>query len=157
MEGNIILKGYMSHPIRGRKGESCSDAEMQENCTKAAQLGAHLMNLLQHAGIPTFLYVPGAHDDFVQKAYSAGRITVEEILATDCDIIKECDYLLIYDWQDYLSEGMKKEQQFAYDNDIPVITITKLDQQALWTLEMMLLDTLLSKLQEPNIIKIGDT
>lgn len=153
----VILRGYLSHPIRGRKGNECPPEEVEQNCIKAAQDGANIMAYVQRCGIPLFLYVPGAHDDFVQKAYKAGRITETEILDTDCDIVTDCDFLLVYDWQDYISGGMKYEHDYCCDHDIPVYTIKKIDQHTLWELQYDLLEMLLDKLDEPHIIKIGDT
>jgi hypothetical protein len=151
----VMLRGYMSHSIRGAKGGACSPEEMQVNCTKAAQDGAQLMALFQRGGLPVFLYVPGANDEFVQKAYKAGRITEKEILDTDCEIISECDFLLLYDWDDYIGGGKKVELDYANEHDMPVVLITKLDQAEVWGMQIQLMTMLLSKLQQPNIIQIG--
>ena len=81
---NVTLRGYVSHCIRGRKGDKCPPEEVERNCIKATQDGAALMALFQRWGLPVHLHIPGAHDDFVQKAYRAGYITEKQILDTDC-------------------------------------------------------------------------
>lgn len=156
MDGNLILRGYMSHSIRGRKGDKCPPDEVEQNCVKAATDGNQLMGYFQHCGIPLFLYVPGAHDDFVQKAYKAGILTEKEILDTDCEIVADCDFLLVYDWQDYISGGMKYEADFCEKQGIPIFTIKQLKPETLWPLQRDLLDLLIDKLNQPKIVKIGD-
>ena len=150
----VMLKGYMSHSIRGNKGSACSAEEMTANSMKAAGGGGQLMALFQHCGLPVYLHVPGAHDEFVQKAYLANRITEKEILDTDCDIIGECDFMLVYDWQDYISVGMKIEADYADSKKIPVFMLKQIDQESVWRLQSFLIELLLDKLNTPNIIQI---
>ncbi len=155
---NKILRGYMSHCIRGRKGDSCPQEEKDQNCIKAATDGAQIMSIMQRCMIPVFLYVPGSHDEFIQAAWKAGRITESSVLETDCDIVATCDFLLLYDWQDYLSAGMKYEIDYATKHEIPIIPMNKIDQQSLWELQHCLLELLLTKINQPNIIQLhGDT
>ena len=153
---NVMLRGYMSHSIRGKKGDACPPEEVEANCAKAAQDGAALMALFQRWGLPVHLYVPRVHDDFVQKAYKAGYMTEKQILDTDCEIITDCDFLLQYDWQDYISSGMKYEAEYCEAHNIPVIHLTKIDQKTIWLLQVELATMLLCKLDTPNIIKVGD-
>ena len=156
MDGKqVMLRGYMSHSIRGKKGDACPPEEVEANCAKAAQDGAALMALFQRWGLPVHLYVPGVHDDFVQKAYKAGYMTEKQILDTDCEIIADCDFLLQYDWQDYISGGMKYEADYCDAQRKPILIIKRLDQRAVWYLQYTLTDMLLNKWDTPNIIKIG--
>lgn len=153
----IMLRGYMSHCIRGKKGSTCSPQELEANCARATQDGGQLMALFQRWGLPVFLYVPGAHDEFTQKAWKAGRITETEVLDTDCDIVRECDFLLVYNWQNYISGGMQYEINYAKEQLIPIITLKEIDQRSLWSLQISLIDLLLDKLDQPTIIQIhGD-
>jgi hypothetical protein len=152
MDKQPMLRGYFSHPIRGRKGAQCSAAEIEANCTKAAQDGMNLMSLLGRF-MPVTLYIPGVHDEFVQKAYKAGRLTEEEILDTDCDIIAECDFIILYDWQDYISSGMKYELEYAMRGNIPYHTLTSMVVPEVWKVMKFLLETMEPKL-ETNTVKL---
>ena len=151
---NVTLRGYMAHSIRGRKGDKSPQSEIETNCVKAAQDGAQLMAIFQRCGWPVYLYVPGAHDDFVQKAYKAGRLTEEEILTTDCELMQNCDFLLIYDWCDYIGGGVKVEKEYAEAHNIPVIHIKKLDQETVWYLQAEMISMLLEKIRTPTIVQI---
>jgi hypothetical protein len=104
---NGMLKGYVSHVIRGRKGNQATAEELAANCEKATTDMTQLGAMLRNANLPVVLHIPGANDLFVQIAHKAGRITEEELLATDCDIIHTCDFLLVYDWAGFYSAGMK--------------------------------------------------
>lgn len=126
---SLTLRGYVSHTIRGRKGAQCSEEEMQSNCLKATHDMTAVCNMLSRAGLPVQLYIPGANDLFVQKAYKAGRLTETQILDTDCDIISDCDFLLVYDWGNYIGGGVKTEMEYATTHNIPTIVIHELDQQ----------------------------
>ncbi len=154
-ESKIMLRGYMSHAIRGRKGSDCPPLEVEGNCLKATQDGTQLMALFQRWGLPVLLYIPGSRDEFIQKAYKAGRITETEILDTDCDIIADCDFLLQYDWQNYISGGMKYESDYSEKNNIPIYVVRKFDQRTLWDLQGWLCELLLNKMDEPTIISIS--
>lgn len=151
---NVVLRGYLSHSIRGRKGNQCTQEEITYNCSKAAADGTSLMGFLQRAGLPVTLYIPGAQDTFIQKAYRAGRITEEGILQTDCDIIADCDFLLIYDWDNYMSGGMQYEANFAGTSEIPTYVIHELTQLEVWKLQQSLLGLLIEKVESPHIIKL---
>lgn len=151
---NVILKGYVSHQIRGRKGADCSEDELTANCAKATNDMLQLQSMLQRANLPVCLHIPGANDLFVQKAYKAGRITEAEVLDTDCDIIKECDFLLVYNWDNYISTGMKVEQEFALKNQIRVLTVSKLDQYHYIDILCYLTQLWREKADTPQIIKL---
>jgi hypothetical protein len=117
-----------SHMIRGRKGNQASPEEMAANCAKATKDMTQLGSMLLSANLPVVLHIPGANDLFVQYAFKAGRITEADVLATDCDIIATCDFLLVYDWAGFYSTGMKVEIDYAEAHEIPVLIVTKLDQ-----------------------------
>lgn len=81
------MRVYFSHTIRGMDGPSADQDTLNTNCTSAILMAGAIMKELDWVDF----YVPAEHEDFVQKAYDAGYITEEEILAIDCKIIDDCD------------------------------------------------------------------
>lgn len=151
---SVTLKGYTSHAIRGRKGNECSVEEMEYNCDKAYKAMTFLHGLLTKAGIPVSLYIPAANDEFVQTAYRAGRISEKDILDTDCDIISTCDFVLVYNWNDYLGGGVGTEIEYAKEHNIPVIIITHLDPSNYAEVLKTVSSIWAEKLSQPTIIKL---
>jgi hypothetical protein len=115
---------YLSHRISAPTLEG-----QHENCRKAIEF-AHRLNLC-YPDIE--LYVPGLTEPFVEKAIQQHKLSVEEVLAIDCEIIlKDCDGAIFYVPLG-LSKGMKIELQFCEDNHIPWTLITDIDEPPLTT------------------------
>lgn len=109
------IRAYISHSIRGKHGKDATKEQMDENNSKAIQFGKELRKVF-----PTLdLYVPAEHDEFILEAYLHGRITEEEILDTDCNILAKRNFLLVYSPDGYISKGMGVEINFAKFNNIP--------------------------------------
>lgn len=128
---------YMSHPIRGKKGNDATSKDVEEanNLAKniGEQLKAYLIDWEKMDGFPKMeLYVPADHDEFVFIAYSNGYITETEVLDVDCKIIDKCSLLIVYG--DYLSSGMQVEFEHATKKGIPIYkmpTLSDLSIEAL--------------------------
>ena len=143
-----------SHTIRGKKGEACQPEELEANCAKATNDMMQLQGMLYRANMPVSLYIPGSRDEFIQKAYRAGRITEEQILTTDCEIISDCDFLLVYNWGRWIGGGVQVELSHAQSKDIPVLIIENMDQESYVEILHFLSGLVLDKMQEPTIIKL---
>jgi len=117
------VKLYLSHSIRGKYGTDATVEQMELNCQRAMGIGNWLKKEFpQHE-----FYVPAEHDLFIQKAYFKGYLTEEQILNVDCDIIAECNALIIYTPDGFISRGMDVEIEFASIWHIPTFTITEPD------------------------------
>ena len=119
------IKVYVSHSIRGKKGNDATDEDMQHNVTLAIMFGQTLRRKFPRVDF----YVPGDHEfppigNLLRKKY----ITVEQILEIDCDIVRQCAFVIAYAPDSYLSRGMKKEIEYAGENGIPIIVIFRLDR-----------------------------
>ena len=119
------IKVYVSHSIRGRKGMDATDKDMQANVNLAVIFGQTLRR--KFPGID--FYVPGDHEfppigNLLRKKY----ITVGQILEIDCDIVRQCAFVVVFSPDGHLSRGMKIEIEYAGENGIPVIVIFKLDR-----------------------------
>jgi hypothetical protein len=113
------IKIYLSHAIS--KGNASTPLENQQiNCEVARRIGKVLKRELNRY-IATDIYIPGGStEQFVQKAYLKGYLSVDQILEIDCDIISECDFVLCYVPEfDQLQGGRKVEIEHASKNDIP--------------------------------------
>ena len=111
------MKFYFSHPIRGKDGDKATDRTIQNNCLTAIAMAHSIRQKI----IGLQLYVPGAHDVFVQLAYKNGYITEEQILTVDCQIIDRCDGVIIYAPDGDVYGGCLIEKKYAIATDKPVI------------------------------------
>jgi len=132
-----------SHPIRGVKGKDATDRDMEQNCQRAIVAGKIL-----ELSIPDLeVYIPGEHDEFVTLAYRQGTLTVDDILTTDCEIVSKRDLLLVYNFENQLSSGMRREIDYAINNDIRVFYFTSIDEIICKQLAELVDDLKLQKMQ----------
>lgn len=120
------LKVYVSHSIRGAKGDDATDEDMQRNVNLSILFGQSLRR--KFPGVD--FYVPGDHEfppvgNLLRKKY----ITTKQILDVDCEIVQGCAFVIAYSPDGHLSKGMRVEIEYAGENGIPVIIISKLDKK----------------------------
>lgn len=111
-------RAYVSHSIRGAKGNNATWEDMEENNKKATEFG----KLLKQEFPNIDFYIPGEHDEFVVIAYREKYMTEEQILDVDCKILDKCDFHIIYAPDDYIGGGIKVEIDYSVTNNIPVIS-----------------------------------
>lgn len=87
------MKIYLSHPIRGKKGNSATPFDMKRNCNMAKYVANYIK---EHITADVEIYVPGDHEDFVGEAHRKGYLTEKQILDIDCTIIDTCDVVMVY-------------------------------------------------------------
>ena len=105
---------YYSHPIRGAAGKDASIAYMQNNCRRAKEN----VKLLREIYPEVDWYCPGEVDLIIQILYTQGKLTEDDILNADLEIIeKYCHGLFCHQWES--SYGGNKEYDFAEENNIP--------------------------------------
>jgi len=100
---------YLSHPIRGIKGDSATREDMEENNRRACAFAARV----REAYPSLDLYCPGEHDELVMRAFERGFITESEILGVDVDLLSRRDFLIAYAPESHISHGMAVEIQAA--------------------------------------------
>lgn len=108
---------YVSHPIRG----VAKNPDMIANCAKAI----HFAERLRRAFPEITFFCPAEGEWKITRLWKAGIISVEDILWADTEQVKECDAVIIYDWERQLSSGMKKEKTVAMFHLIPVYQTDK--------------------------------
>lgn len=84
------MKIYLSHSIRGPKGNDATHADMKENCNKAVAVGERIREAVSSIE----LYIPAEHEDFVGLTYYHKYLTEKQILEIDCLIIDDCDAVI---------------------------------------------------------------
>jgi hypothetical protein len=129
-----VFRIYLSHTIRGKKGNLATDKDIEINIRKACWVGeqikAYLIDWEKMDGLPkSYLYVPGEHDEFVQIVYNKKWLTEEQILGADCDIIDRCHLVIAYG--DYHSKGMEVEIKHAAECSIPIYFMNNISPPAL--------------------------
>lgn len=129
-----MIKVYVSHSIRGKKGLNATNEDMRRNNELAIIFGKALRRKIP--GVE--FYIPGDHDEFVIIAYRAGYLSEKQILDVDCKIVRGCNFMIAYTPDDYLSRGMKVEIEYANENGIPVIIVGKLDTVGLTSINRQL-------------------
>lgn len=103
------IKVYISHSIRGIKAQDATHEDMVANNQRAIEFGT----LLKLKFPSVDFYVPGDHDEFVIIAYEQDLITEEQILDIDCMVIESRDIVLNYIHDQYISNGMLRENMYA--------------------------------------------
>jgi hypothetical protein len=134
-----IFRIYMSHWIRGPKGENATKKDIRENLDKHIAIGteikAYLIDWEKMDGFPKMdLYIPAEHDEFVQIAFNRHYVNEEQILDVDKEIIDRCQLVIAYG--DFTkSRGMKVELEHAGEHDIPIYFMPCLSKDTIKTLK----------------------
>jgi len=139
-----------SHYIRGKKGETATDRDMESNCQKAIVAGKILELCIPALNI----YIPGEHDEFVAMAYQKHRIDIDVVLDTDCDILDKRDLLIVYDYENFLSNGMVREVNYANKNGIPIYSFSEVCDRTINELQEIVESIRLEKNQEDFLMSI---
>jgi len=133
-----LIRIYMSHAIRGARGKDATAEDMQAN-NNAAMKAARVIRAYLYP-LPVELYCPGEHDEFVMIAYHKGVLSEEQILDTDCEIVKRCDILV---WYSALgpSSGAEVERDAARlcgtcIVEIPALDVCYLERLAIFVREL---------------------
>lgn len=129
------IKAYLSHPIRGFMGPKATREVMEHNNQLAVRWGKELYRFF---GTNLEVYVPGEHDEFVLIAYLDKIINEKQILDIDCKILARRDILLVADWENFHSSGMKKEIVKAKELGIPIYYSQDLSEKTLEELKIFL-------------------
>jgi hypothetical protein len=109
---------YLSHKITGETTE-----QQNINCLNAIIFAE---GLRYHFPKVEF-YVPAESEPFVEKAYRANMLTVDQILDIDCGIIgDDCNGAIFYTQDGQLSHGMQVEYNFCQLMGIPWIIVQDL-------------------------------
>jgi len=131
------MKVYLSHSIRGSKGNAATQTEQKACCDAAIALGERIS-----AEIPSLeLYIPGANEEFVAIAYRKSYMTIDEILDVDCTIIDNCEAVIVYvPTDDQLQGGRLVEFKHAVDTDKPVICFNEneVDNIVKWLVHLIM-------------------
>ena len=117
------MRVYLSHSIRGKKGNAATQTEQKVCCDIAVALGEQLCAEIKSLE----LYVPGGPgEEFVSIAYRKKYITEKQILDVDCAIIDNCEAMIVYvpTW-DELQGGRLIEFTHAVDTDKPVLVFNE--------------------------------
>ena len=129
-----MIKVYVSHSIRGKKGANATDEDMRRNNDLAIMFGKALRRKIPGINF----YVPGDHDEFVVIAYRKKYLSEKQILDVDCIIVHQCNFVIVYSPDGYLSRGMKVEIEYAGENGIPVIVVGMLDESGIASINRQL-------------------
>lgn len=113
------MRAYLSHSIRGKEGKNATKESMTANNKRAKEFAKLIRNI---TGVDS-LHVPAEYEEFVDVAYRRGYMNEEMILATDCAIIDECDMVIVYTPDNYISTGMAIEIHHATLEGIPIYFI----------------------------------
>lgn len=132
------MRVYLSHSIRGKKGNAATHTEQKACCDIAVALGERLCAEIKSLE----LYVPGGPgEEFVQIAYDRKYITEKQILDVDCAIIDRCEAVVIYvPTGDTLQGGRLIEFDHAMESNIPikVFNENEIDDVIKWLVHMII-------------------
>lgn len=125
------LSAYLSHSIRGAKGDDATADEMDANNRRALYFAKYLRRCTPHID----LYVPAEHDEFVSEAMTAGDISIKRILKTDCKLLCKRTFLFVYVPDGVVSGGMQIEITEAQKHSIPVFFLFDLSKKTVLALK----------------------
>lgn len=111
------MKFYLSHPIRGEKGDKATAEDIQFNNEAAIRIANYIR---KHITPDINIHVPAKMENFVYTAYKMGVLDEHQILAVDCKIIEGCDAVLIYAPFSNIVSGCKIEFDHALRCHKPV-------------------------------------
>jgi len=116
------MKVYLSHSIRGKKGNDATHAQQKVCCDIAIALGKRISDQ-----IPSLeLYVPGSNEEFVSIAYQKSYMTVDQILDVDCTIIDGCEAVIVYvPTDDELQGGRWIEYDHTVKTNKPILVFNE--------------------------------
>ena len=117
---------YLSHPIRGSKGNRATKEDQMRNSNIARDGAIKIRNAIHNLDV----YCPGDAEMFVNYTYMNKMLTDEQILHVDCQIEGECDFLLVYEF-DKLGNGCHVEIDKAKELHIPVFRFSKINYKML--------------------------
>jgi len=129
------ISAYLSGPIRGFAGKAAPKELIELNLRRGA---AWEKALWLYFGNRLNIYCPHTRDVFPQVAMDKGYLTVDQVLDIDCEIVKQCDVLLVANWEGHISEGMAREIDAANKAAVPVRVFTDIDEFELKALEIWL-------------------
>jgi len=108
------ITAYLSHPIRGRTDGRSEEQRVKENCEDAIRMAIKLRKKFPNLD----LYCPAEHGLSLQIALKRGLLSIDDVLEIDCEIVKRCKWLFLYMPDQYISEGMAVERDFAVKHQI---------------------------------------
>ena len=129
------IRAYLSHPIRGVYGDKCPEEQIKFNCQQAI---AWAKALRIYFGCNLEIHVPAEHDEHMLIAMKKGYLTIDQVLDIDCVIVSRRDVVLIANWEDHISGGMRREIDTAYRRGIPYRVFTDVQEDDLRALKMWL-------------------
>lgn len=138
----LLVKGYFSSSIRGKKGDKATPEEINFNLAEGTRVGTVIQKKF---GELLDLYIPHAHDTLIQKLWKAGKLESEDILEGDSKIIYEKDVLIVYAPEKFFSNGMLYELRFATLKNIKTFIFEKLSNKVYWDIYDVIYDILNSR------------
>ena len=124
------IRAYVGHSICGKMGKDATDEYMKANNQKAINFGHELRRFFGNVEF----YVPADHDEFVMIAYRKDYVSIPEILDVDCIILSDCNFMIAYSPDGYISHGMQVEIDHANKSGIPVLVIPDASKNSLGTI-----------------------
>ena len=130
------MRYYLSHSIRGKYGKDATPSQTKANCNGIMKIADVIRCTLPMIE----LYVPAEHEFppvgyFIRKGY----LTAEQALEIDCEIIDECDGVIVYcPLGDPIQGGRKIEYDHAVATNKPVLIFEASGQAVSWLTKQLL-------------------
>lgn len=128
---------YLLYPM-DRDDEANFYKLLQDCVNVGTEIFAYLIDWEKMDGLPkSTLYVPADHEAFTHYAYKGGLITKEQIDSINCEIVKECDLLILFGgYQPPTLGDIPKELYCAKEKKIPIYTMPDLSPRAMDALKL---------------------
>lgn len=136
-----MVSAYFSHSIRGKKGVSATDEDMQKNCDAAMRMAAWIREIAPDLS----LYVPAEHEDFVSICYRDKLLTEKQILDVDCLILEQQDFHIVHEVNGWLGGGIGVEMDHAKKHGMLIFYVSNMDDVTAAALRVIVKDFLKAK------------
>ena len=104
------------------------------------QIKAYLIDWEKMDGLPKCnIYVPAEHEMFIHCAYTNGLLSDEQIIAINCEIINNCDLLILFGGFKSKDNAAIQEAVYARERDVAVYTMPDLSPIAINALKFAII------------------
>jgi len=125
-------------------GGDASADDIKDNIDNAIMIGCAIRMWFP---MELTLFVPHENQVIAHMLWEDGLVDSDDILDACCKIVGKMDLIIVYD---YVSAGMQREIDVANKNNIPIIYIDNLDDNAKTEIAICVSDLLLRESCKDN-------
>jgi len=104
------------------------------------QIKAYLIDWEKMDGLPKCdIYIPAKHEEFIHCAYTNGFLSEKQIIAVNCEIIDNCDLLILFGGFRPVDNTAIQEAVYAREQRVAIYTMPDLSPTAINALKFAII------------------